>query len=82
MKKTISRLVCALCMLFLTAAHAQAEHKGGIVLVLSGGAMRGLAHIGVLQALEEKDIPIVGIVGSSFHFLANAPNAQYFQWDF
>lgn len=65
MKKKIARFVCAFCLLFLMAAHAQAEHKGGIVLVLSGGAMRGLAHIGVLQALEEKGIPIVGIVGTS-----------------
>ena len=65
MKKRITRFVCSFCMMLLMAAHAQAEHKGGIVLVLSGGAMRGLAHIGVLQALEEKNIPIVGIVGTS-----------------
>jgi len=34
-------------------------------LVLSGGGAKGLAHIGVLKALEEHDIPIDYIVGTS-----------------
>lgn len=34
-------------------------------LVLSGGGARGLAHIGVIQALEENHIPIDYIAGTS-----------------
>ena len=34
-------------------------------LVFSGGAAKGLAHIGVLKALEENDIPVDYIVGTS-----------------
>jgi NTE family protein len=34
-------------------------------LVLSGGAAKGIAHIGVLKALEENDIPIDYVVGTS-----------------
>lgn len=34
-------------------------------LVLSGGGAKGLAHVGVLKALEENDIPIDYIVGTS-----------------
>ncbi len=34
-------------------------------LILSGGGAKGLAHIGVLQALEENNIPIDYIVGNS-----------------
>jgi NTE family protein len=34
-------------------------------LVLSGGAAKGLAHVGVLKALEENGIPIDYIVGTS-----------------
>jgi NTE family protein len=34
-------------------------------LALSGGAARGLAHIGVLQVLEEADIPINIVAGTS-----------------
>ena len=35
------------------------------VLVLSGGGARGLAHVGVLQALEELRIPVDAIAGTS-----------------
>lgn len=34
-------------------------------LVLSGGGARGLAHVGVLQALEELRIPVDAIAGTS-----------------
>ena len=34
-------------------------------LALSGGAARGIAHVGVLRALEENNIPIDAIVGAS-----------------
>ena len=36
-----------------------------IGLVLSGGGAKGLAHIGVIKALEENDIPIDYIAGTS-----------------
>jgi len=43
--------------------------KGGfsqrVGLVLSGGGAKGLAHIGVIQALEENEIPIDYITGTS-----------------
>lgn len=36
-----------------------------VALVLSGGGAKGLAHIGVLKALEENNIPIDYVVGTS-----------------
>ncbi|MDP3682978.1 MAG: patatin-like phospholipase family protein, partial [Ignavibacteria bacterium] len=36
-----------------------------VALALSGGGARGVAQIGVLKALEEKNIPIDLIVGTS-----------------
>ncbi len=39
--------------------------KGGVVLALGGGGARGLAHIGVLQVLEEAEIPVAAIAGTS-----------------
>ncbi|MGQ9863963.1 MAG: patatin-like phospholipase family protein [Bacteroidia bacterium] len=36
-----------------------------VAVVLSGGGARGMAHIGVLQALEENHIPIDYILGTS-----------------
>jgi NTE family protein len=34
-------------------------------LVFSGGAAKGLAHVGVLKALEENEVPIDYIAGTS-----------------
>ena len=36
-----------------------------VALVLSGGGAKGVAHIGVLKALEENDIPVDFITGTS-----------------
>jgi len=38
---------------------------GGLVLALGGGGAAGLAHIGVLQVLQEQAIPVRAIVGTS-----------------
>jgi NTE family protein len=40
-------------------------HGQKVGLVLSGGGARGMAHIGVIKALEENNIPIDYIAGSS-----------------
>ena len=37
----------------------------GVVLALGGGGARGLAHIGVLEVLEEAGVPVSGIAGTS-----------------
>ena len=39
--------------------------RRGVALALGGGAARGWAHIGVLRALDEADIPISMIAGTS-----------------
>ncbi|MCK5130045.1 MAG: patatin-like phospholipase family protein [Clostridiales bacterium] len=41
------------------------KNRAKVGLSLSGGAMRGLAHIGVLEVLEENNIPIDMIAGTS-----------------
>lgn len=43
----------------------EGQRRGGVVLVLSGGGTKGIAHIGVLKVLEDEGIPVVGIVGTS-----------------
>ena len=40
-------------------------HGQKVGVVFSGGAAKGLAHVGVLKALEENEIPIDYIVGTS-----------------
>lgn len=41
------------------------KNRPSVALVLSGGGAKGFAHIGVLELLEELDIPIDMIVGNS-----------------
>ncbi len=50
-----------LFLLFITF-HTQAQKVG---LVFSGGGAHGLAHLGVLKALEENNIPIDYVAGTS-----------------
>ena len=57
----MSRLAIILFVIFLS--FDVLGQKVG--LVLSGGGAKGLAHIGVLKALEENEIPIDYIVGTS-----------------
>lgn len=60
------RLLFCLLLGFLPLfVHASEAPRPKIGLVLSGGAARGLAHIGVLKALEEQGIKIDAIAGTS-----------------
>lgn len=58
--------------LFVCLSQLQAETPQGIGLALGGGGVRGIAHIGVLQALEEMHIPIRAISGTSIGALVGA----------
>ncbi|CAM2068809.1 Patatin-like phospholipase family protein [Sulfidibacter corallicola] len=44
----------------------------GVHLALGGGAARGLAHLGVIKALQEHQIPIASICGTSMGALVGA----------
>ena len=46
-----------------------------VALVLSGGGARGLAHIGVLQVLEEMRVPVDCVVGTSMGALVGGSYA-------
>ncbi|MBM7060806.1 patatin-like phospholipase family protein [Pseudomonas sp. UL073] len=61
------RLLCLLLLCPLLALAAPERPGAGpkIGLVLSGGAARGLAHIGVLKALEEQGVRVDAIAGTS-----------------
>ncbi|MFJ7883246.1 patatin-like phospholipase family protein [Pseudomonas sp. NPDC096917] len=62
MRRLLICLILFLCPLGLFAAEKTQPKIG---LVLSGGAARGLAHVGVLKALEEQGIHIDAIAGTS-----------------
>lgn len=51
-------------LLFLSTLSYFAQSQK-VSVVLSGGGAKGLAHIGVLKALEENEIPIDNVIGTS-----------------
>ncbi len=57
-------------LLLLTLSIQLSAQKVG--LVLSGGGAKGIAHIGVIKALEENNIPIDYIVGTSMGAVVGA----------
>lgn len=69
MRNLIITTVLALLLAASPAAMASsADSTAGtqsVGLVLSGGGAKGIAHIGVIQALEDNDIPIDYISGTS-----------------
>ncbi len=62
MRRLLSCLLLCLCPLALFAVEKPQPKIG---LVLSGGAALGLAHVGVLKALEEQGIRVDAIAGTS-----------------
>ena len=60
--RIFSSLLLFSFLLLLNSVNTQAQKVG---VVLSGGGADGVAHIGVLKALEENHIPIDYIVGTS-----------------
>ena len=54
------------------------SYAQSIGLVLSGGGANGIAHVGVIKALEENNIPIDYITGTSAGALVGAMYASGF----
>ncbi len=59
----LAKRIFLLCLLTLGISAQVYSQK--VALVLSGGGAKGLAHVGVLRALEENEIPIDYILGTS-----------------
>src|SRR2546426_11055512 len=62
MGQTVKRLALVFVACALPWAGVRAQKVG---VALSGGAARGLAHIGVLRVLEEAGVPVDVITGTS-----------------
>ncbi|MBV1776386.1 patatin-like phospholipase family protein [Burkholderiaceae bacterium DAT-1] len=73
-----SRQILAVCMfgLSLLGSTVVWADRPRVALVLSGGGARGLAHIGVLKALEEAHIPVDCVVGTSMGALVGGGYAS------
>lgn len=60
-----SRCLFLSILLTVLPALLKAQAHQSVGLVLSGGGAKGIAHIGLIQALEDNDIPIDYITGTS-----------------
>ena len=60
-----ARLCLGVIIAFFAASHAVAQERPTVGLVLSGGGAKGMAHVGVLRALEEMQVPVDLVVGTS-----------------
>jgi NTE family protein len=58
--KKIVLFICGICLFVQNNAVSQE-----VGLVLSGGGAKGLAHLGVIKAFEENEIPIDYLTGTS-----------------
>lgn len=61
----ISKLISIFFLNLLPLSIFADKPRQSVGLVLSGGGAKGIAHIGVIQALEENNIPIDYIAGTS-----------------
>ncbi|SIQ89262.1 patatin-like phospholipase family protein [Pontibacter lucknowensis] len=68
LRNTLSYLL----LLALLTSRPTAGYAQKVALVLSGGGAKGIAHVGVLKALEENNIPIDYIVGTSMGGIVGA----------
>lgn len=69
------RLLCLIAAIILIAsplAATEPRSEQSVGLVLSGGGAKGIAHIGVIKALEENDIPIDFVTGTSMGAIVGA----------
>ena len=71
----MKKVFCALIMTLMFAL-SPVQTEAGVVLVLSGGGTKGFAHLGVIEALEQNGIEVVGIVGTSMGSLMGALRAS------
>ena len=67
--------LCLTCSGLAQSNDTFANDRPRVALVLSGGGARGLAHVGVLQVLEEMRVPVDCVVGTSMGALVGATYA-------
>ena len=68
-------------LLYLLLCTSNSVFSQKVGLVLSGGGARGMAHVGVIRALEENNIPIDYIAGTSSGAVIGSLYAQGYSAD-
>ncbi|MBR1711933.1 MAG: patatin-like phospholipase family protein [Alloprevotella sp.] len=79
MKRAVFFLLFAL---FASAVPASRPHRLKVGLVLGGGGAKGAAEVGVLKVLEEEEIPVDYIAGTSIGALVGGLYSTGYRADF
>ncbi len=66
------KYLLACCILFLFSINARTQTRPKIGLVLSGGGAKGLAHIGILKAIDSAGLQVNYITGTSMGSIIGA----------
>ena len=64
-----------------TTLHLSAQNNTKIGLTLSGGGAKGLAHIGILQAIDSAGLNVDYITGTSMGSIIGAMYAVGYSWN-
>jgi len=75
---TMKSYTLILCLLLILFPELQAQKVG---LVMSGGGAKGITHIGVIKALEENNIPVDYVTGTSMGAIVGGMYAMGFTVD-
>ena len=76
---TLFARLFTVCLLAWTLPWANAQQPLRIGLVLGGGGARGAAHVGVLQKLQELQVPVDCVAGTSMGGLVAGAFALFVQ---
>ncbi len=78
---SLAALLAFAANLFAAGGAVQVPQRPKVALVLCGGGAKGAAHIGVLKVLEEADVPVDMIVGTSIGGLVGGIYAMGYSAD-
>lgn len=78
MKKAV---IISVVLLLSSLLGLGADNRQSVGLVLSGGGAKGIAHVGVIKALEENGIPIDYVAGTSMGAIVGGLYASGFTSD-
>lgn len=71
-KLPLKKIMLFFCLLFITANTVWSQQRPKVGLVLSGGGAKGIAHIGVLKAIDSAGLKIDYITGTSMGSIIGA----------
>ena len=66
------KLILIFCLIFISTTYITAQQRPKVGLVLSGGGAKGIAHIGVLKAIDSAGLKIDLVTGTSMGSIIGA----------